>query len=264
VVTLLDIPLPVVACLVMLVGCQYVSGAAELEIVDQPTDAGPWGCVGHRPPALTGTVNYAQPIRNLADDSIPAGVVVKVCGSADLTCSDPLVTTVPVDGTVTFTVPADFIGYLELDGPLLMPTIVELTRPIGAMRVMPELRVVGVQTFTAFAALMHVQVDATRGHALFWAVDCQGNRAAGISAEALGADSSTQKYYVLDGKLPSLSVDRTDSYGGGGFVNLPILASENETFETFRAFRAETGARISEFSARIRAGHVTCFQIEPD
>jgi hypothetical protein len=115
-----------------------------------------------------------------------------------------------------------------------------------------------------FAAMMGVTVDDTRGHALFWAIDCQGNRTAGVSVMAGGADASTQRYYVLDAKLPSVSVDRTDSSGGGGFIDLPIDVTTDETFVTFDATRADTGARVSQFSARIRAGHVTYFQIEPD
>ncbi len=245
-------------------GCQYVSGVTELEIADRPVVTGPWDCLGQPTPVPTGTVEYAQPVRNLTNGSIPADVVVEVCDSSALACVRPLLTTTPVDGVVRLSFPADFIGYLQLDSQEVMPAIVEMTRPIGAMRVLPELRMVDTNTMKAFAAMMGVTIDETRGHALFWAIDCRGNRTAGVSVTAGSADASTKRYYVLDTKLPSVSVDRTDSSGGGGFINLPIDVTTDETFVTFDATRADTGARISQFSARIRAGHVTYFQIEPD
>jgi hypothetical protein len=141
----------------------------------------------------------------------------------------------------------------------MVPALIELSRPIGAMRALSELRMVDAPTLDAFATQLGSTVDPALGHALFWAQDCAGQRAPGVSVEALGELSpSTRSYYVVDFKLPSDSVDQTDISGGGGFIDLPAKGT------TFDARRATTHELISRLPGRIRPGTVTFLPIEPD
>jgi hypothetical protein len=259
-VTLQHMAGPLLVGLVLLsIGCQYVSGVNDLEIVTSIEAAPDWSCLGHSSNAdVSGSRSYARNVLNLATDEIISDAVVRLCESHDVDCQDPLPGVETTNGTVRFTVDASFNGYLELESPEMLPGRIELSRPIGKMHELPDPRMVDPVTLNRFAAVMGVAVNPAYGHALFWVNDCANHRAPGVAVEALGElTPDTDQYYVVD-KRPSNSLDRTEDAGGGGFINLP------ETFMTFRARRAETLELISTFPGRIRAGRVTFMMIEPD
>jgi hypothetical protein len=251
--------LPRLGALLLLCGCQYVSGANDLEIAE-PSVGPDWICLGQSTPrVVSGTVSYEGPVRDLATFRILDDVVVRFCQSGDEPCASPVLTVTPINGSIAFTIDATFDGYVELESPGMVPALIELSRPIGAMRTLSELRMVDAATLGAFANQLNASVDAALGHALFWAQDCAGQRAPGVSVEALGELSpSARSYYVVDFKLPSDTVDQTDVSGGGGFINLPAKGM------TFDARRASTGELISRLPGRIRPGQVTFLPIEPD
>lgn len=252
--------LPKLGVLLLLCGCQYVSGVSDLEIVE-PASAGPdWSCLGQSTPrTVSGTVSYEGPVRDLATFRILDDVVVRFCQSGDEPCASPVLSATATNGIVSFSIEASFDGYIELESPGMVPALIELSRPIGAMRTLTELRMVDAATLDAFATQLNASVDAALGHALFWAQDCAGQRASGVSVEALGELSpSTRNYYVVDFKLPSDAVDQTDVSGGGGFINLPAKGM------TFDARRSSSQALVSRFPGRIRPGQVTFLAIEPD
>jgi hypothetical protein len=240
-------------------GCQYISGVADLNI-DSETTGPDWTCLGHQVTReVTGTVNYEGSVRNVAGNVVIPSVTARFCRSSEEPCTDPLLTTQSVGSVLKFSIDSSFDGYIELDSPGMMPAVVELSRPIGAMRALPELRMLDATTLARFAFSMGSQVDTNFGSALFWAEDCSGRRGAGVSVRALGdLPEQFAQYYVVDQKLPSVSVHMTDASGGGGFINLP------NTFVTFEALRAETMELISTFPGRIRPGQVTFMVIEPD
>ncbi|HEY5962209.1 MAG TPA: hypothetical protein VIV60_36885 [Polyangiaceae bacterium] len=248
--------------LLLLNGCQYVSGVAELNIGADKVAATPWDCLGvgkRDDPKPRPTVEYVGSVWNISGTSVLADVVLRLCQTTDESCSAPVLSVASVDSVIRFTVDSSFAGYVELESPGMMPAVVELSRPIGSMRTLPEFRMLDVFTLELFALNMGKRIDASLGHALYWTEDCSGSRAPGVSVKALGdLTDETAQYYVVDRKLPSASVTMTDASGGGGFINLPI------TYVTFEAFRADTKQTISTFPGRIRPGQVTFMVVEPD
>lgn len=245
---------------VAMCGCQYLSGASELAVVGAESQQPSWDCRG-KPLKFDPNyvVPYARPVRNLADDSVIEDVEVWACESADQDCANPAATDLDKDGEIKFDLKASFFGYFILSSPGMMPAIVELSRPVGQMRALPELRMVESAKFLQFSAAMGVIPDETLGHAQYWVYDCDSERASGVMVDVADKlPESATKYYALDGRLPLTSIDRTDEYGAGGFANLPA------GFLAFRAYVAADGSTISEFAARIRPGHITYMVIEPD
>ena len=258
------LPLLVLMLLLQSSGCQYVSGVNDLEFSSPSAVAQTdWSCLGHPSTSSpTGTVNYTGTIQSLADNSVVADAEFRLCESTDDPCTNPLPIESLQDGVVQFSVDASFQGYVELSSPEMMPGVVELTHPIGKMRVLPELRMVDPATLNHFADLMGFTINDTEGHLLYFTEDCSGQRVPGVSVTpedaAKDTASDTASYYVIGFKLPSDSVDQTDFSGAGGFINLP------PKFVTFEANRADTGALVSQFAARVRAGQVTFAVVEPD
>lgn len=245
------------------IGCQYVSGVHELEIAPASTGAkkGPdWSCLQDAlAKAVSGPIAYEGQVRNVPGTQIIRDVTARLCDTADADCEHPLESALAPDGLVRFSIDPTFNGYLELESPGQMQAVVELSRPIGAMRVLPELRMLDARTLGLFAASMDATINQDDGHLLFWVEDCLGKRASGVRVEATGELSpETRNYYVLDQKLPSATMQQTDASGGGGIINLP------RDVTTFNAYRADTGQLISKFPARIRPGQVTFVAIEPD
>jgi hypothetical protein len=203
-------------------------------------------------------VHYSGVVRNLATDLPVEGVVAHFCASSDETCSDPVRPRIEApDGVLEFEISGRFNGYIKLESPTMLPAIIELWNPIGAMRMLSDFRMVAPESFALFAATMDASVAPDTGHALYWVDDCDGERAADVSIQTADTTSETKQYYVIGTRLPSLTVDRTDDSGAGGFINLPTR------FVTFTAHRASTGQRIAQLSARIRSGTTTFFVIEP-
>ncbi|MFZ5890093.1 MAG: hypothetical protein ACOY0T_03415 [Myxococcota bacterium] len=253
------------ACLPVLSACQYVSEVNELTFAAAPS--GDWSCLkstqSQTPPL---SLHYAGAVTRIASNTPISNVTARLCKTDDDDCVDSIIPELESpDGFFEFDVPGAFNGYIELESPAMLPAIVEVWRPIGLMRVLPELKMLDATTLNAFAARMSAEIDPTLGHALFWTEDCSGARASGVTVKPLEGPAGTaaqlapnsHAYYAVAGRLPSVSVDRTDFSGGGGFINLP------PTYWTFVAYRAEDQAPIARFAARIRPGHTTLFIVEP-
>lgn len=244
-------------------GCQYVSGANELEIKTVAAQGVDWSCLGTERVAgtVSGPLDYKGFVRNVAGTKVIEQVKLRFCDTADDVCDDTsaLKVVTVTDGSLEFTIDRAFNGYVELESDGMLPGIVELSRRLGEMRTVPEFRMLDLTTLSVFAQSMGASIEDGTGHALFWAEDCAGKRAPGVSVTALsGLNAATRSYYVLDQKLPSDSVHETDSSGGGGIVNLtPGVLS-------FNAKVAGFDEPYSTFGGRIRPGVLTFMVIEPD
>lgn len=239
--------------------CGYVSGASELEIIDEPPEDPAFACVGEGAPLLhSEPLNVSAPVRNLATNQLLERVVGRFCEGEP--CLAPVAEVEAVDGVLTFPpIDPSFRGYLELESPGMMPAVVELLRPIGAMRNFPELRMISALALKAYASSLMETVHDELGQALFWVEDCTSAPAPGVTVETLDAVlPSTRSYYVVNFELPSPSIDRTQESGGGGFINLPT------GFPRFAARRATDQRTLATFAARVRPGTVTFFVVEPE
>lgn len=246
-----------------LFSCQYLSGASDLEIQAAAVQGVDWNCLGKERIAgsVSGSLDYKGSVRNVAGTKVIERVKLRFCDTADDVCDDASafkVVTV-TDGNLEFSIDRSFNGYIELESDGLLPGIVELSRRLGEMRTVPEFRMLDLATLSVFAQNMGASIEEGTGHALFWAEDCAGKRAPGVSVSALsGLNAATRGYYVLDQKLPSDSVNETDSSGGGGLINLtPGVLS-------FKAKVAGFDVPYSTFGGRIRPGELTFMVIEPD
>jgi hypothetical protein len=248
--------------------CQFVSNVNDLEIhEDPPIDVG-WNCLGVPDQRATPTVvKYDGSVSLVPNGELVENAVLRVCKGDDDTCADPLVPPIySPDGHVTFEVPGGFNGYLELESPTAMPGRVEMVRPIGRMRLLPELKVIKRETFAAFATAGKVAIDPDLGHVMFWVEDCGGQRASGVAirviegpeGNAAQLSPKTAAYYAVASRLPSIGLGQTDSTGGGGIINLPPV------FWTFEAYLVADQRHIATVAARIRPGQVTVFVVEPD
>jgi len=238
-------------------GCGYVSGASELEIVDEPELPEHWACVGEGTPLLvTEPLVFSTAVRNLATNRLVDSVTARLCEGEPC---EVMAEVEGVDGVLTFPpIDPEFRGYVEIESPGMLPAVVELLRPLGSMRRLPEARLLAPAALNAYASSLGEDVDESLGQALFWAEDCDGEPAPGVTVEALdGVLESTKNYYVVDFELPSASLDRTQRSGGGGFINL------SPGYPRFEA-RLEDGTTLSRFAARVRPGTITFFVIEPE
>jgi len=239
-------------------GCGYVSGASELEIVDAPELAERWSCVGEGAPLLeTQPVAFTSSVRNLATNRLVDAVSARFCEGEP--CA-PVAEVEGRNGTLEFPpIDPEFRGYIELESPGMLPAVVELLRPIGAMRRLPELRLLAAAALKTYASSLGETVDDGLGQALFWAEDCSGEPAPGVSIAAIdGVLENTRSYYVVDFELPTNAIDRTQPSGGGGFINLA------PGFPRFEAHLADTRTTIARFAARVRPGTLTFFVVEPE
>jgi hypothetical protein len=263
--------LALVAGALLCLGCQKVSNVDDLEIVVLDVPDSQWGCLSTSSPTETKDVVHYQGSVSFVPSNEPVrDVTVRLCETdddADNHCSRPVLPAIhSADGLVEFDVVGTFNGYIELSSPNALPAVIEIWRPLGRMRVLPELKMLKPETLTAFATIMQEPIVPGLGHAMFWVEDCHGKRAAGGRVRVVENDGeraaqlspSTNNYYAVDGRLPSVSVDETDGSGGGGIINLP------PTFWTFEGLLASDERRIANFAARIRADQVTTFIVEPD
>lgn len=244
-----------IGCALLCASCQYVAGVDDLKIVE--TD---WTCLSTTlPPPRGGLVNYEGVVRNLAGNTTLNDVVARLCPRDEGTCSSPLLTvSTTTAGTLGFTVDAAFDGYIELEGPGMMPAIVDLLKPIGSMRAHPEFRMIEPAVIEAYAKFLQSPIEPDLGHLLFWAQDCAARRASDVVIERVSELHEKSTSYYVESGLPNPQATQTDRSGGGGFVNLP------PGYLTFYARRASDVAAFTTFAVQIRAGHVTFVVIEPD
>jgi hypothetical protein len=259
------------ACALLCLSCEQLSNVDDLDIVEQNEPESEWGCLDTPASTVTpGPVHYRGAVTFVPSNEPVPDVVVRLCENADdadQSCSRPVLPPIhSPDGRVEFDVAGTFNGYIELTSPNAVPTVVEIWRPLGRMRVLPELKMIKPETLGAFATIMQVGIDPALGHAMFWVENCLGQRASGGRLKVIESDQQqaaqlsprTIGYYAVDGRLPSVSVDETDGSGGGGVINLP------PTFWTFEGLLGSEERPITRFAARIRAGQITTFIVEPE
>jgi len=240
-------------CGLLNLACDY--GVSELKI---SPDAPDWSCIGQGTPLLTNELlDISLPIKELGNDQPLDGVTATFC---DAVCDPPVATATSVDGMLRFSgIDPNQRGYIELEAPGLMPTLVNLLRPIGSMPKLPELRMFDPRALALFAGELNQTINPESGEVLYWAEDCTGKPVAGVALQALDemADD-TVSYYAADPQTPSTSLKSTAKQGGGGIINVP------PGFPLFRAVRVEDGVTLSEFPVHVLAGTATLFVAIPE
>lgn len=240
-------------CGLVSLACDY--GVSELKISD---DAPDWSCIGQGTPLLTNEpLDFTLPIKELGNDQPLDGVSATFC---DAVCDPPVATATSSNGMLSFSgIDPNQRGYIELAASGLMPTIVNLLRPIGSMPKLPELRMFDPRALDFFAGELNQTINPKSGEVLYWAEDCTGKPVAGVELEPLDAVANdTVSYYAADPQTPSTSLKSTAKQGGGGIINVP------PGFPRFRAARFADGVTLAEFPAHVVAGTATLFVVIPE
>jgi len=280
-------------------GCQYVSGAAKLEIVpgnappaatanagssgqaggsDAPdattggepgqpdagsVTGGPWDCVGatlHDP----GSADYltSGTIFKLNTTTPVPDTTVSACLASDANCSAPLATTVSLDGSFSMIVPLAFQGYLRVQPPApFVPAIVQMTMPIGTLKEHPDIVLFEKSTLDSLAGIMGTTIDDSAGHAFFSVGDCNGVPARNVSVTISSTSAPDPGKYVQY-YLSDNSIptkDRTYTGQQGGGGFVNLAPG----LATFQVIKSDTDIRLATVVAPIKAGVTTFFKVLP-
>ncbi len=239
-------------------------GGADVTASDAATD--PWACLGTiTAPTAEGAMGTMRVrIANFQSNAALSGVTVKACARADDTCATPHSTaTTDSMGVASVTYPmgaSGFDGYLEVTGGSGANEVTPTRNffPLPPFRTMEQfsLLVVTRATFTLLSAGFNATLDATHGAIAFIANDCEGDRAAGISASISPAATGARQFYFT-GVLPSLTATQTDATGVGGWLDVGPGAYSVE------ARRVSPGARVGAVSLSVRGGYITSTNLTP-
>jgi hypothetical protein len=154
-----------------------------------------------------------------------------------------------------------FVGYLELEGGGLYPTLMRFGWPI-ARDLATKLTVVSdgnarviINSITPPVPTPG-EVTQSRGFIQARAFACNGIPAVGVSFETDAADMYTQDWYTPGQEIfPSFTETATSALGAGGITNVPpgrrsVIAKSN-------------GEQIATFNTPVRAGYMSIVMVFP-
>ncbi len=157
------------------------------------------------------------------------GLEVFACPPFDLTCQNPISTgTSDAQGILSMDVYVGFRGHFfappTADMPDIAPTLVFVFPPPTGEEmgvVDGNVNVTSIAEIRSIGMLENVEVVDGLGHLFFTALDCDGQRAPGISTSAGTVDPKSINIYITDSGLPSKTISATTNRGEGAILNLP-------------------------------------------
>jgi hypothetical protein len=212
--------------------------------------------------SLREATNYNMPI--------VTNMEVTACAKLDTACATPVAGPQAPNamGNVAFALDAGFAGFFEIKSlaqpAAYVPFLFFVNPPVNGDRT----NVVPLISGPNFAGLV-IQAsggggaDPSLGNVVFWAQDCVGGFAEGVTATIDGAvmpvdgGVPTGTRFFLVNSLPSLSETATDVAGAGGFLNVVPGA------HVITAVRKATGASIARVSVLVRAGAISFASLPP-
>jgi hypothetical protein len=202
-------------------------------------------------------VEVRLPAVDLVDQTELSALPAKLCRKLDLSCDAPVRELVSdEDGVFSLTLDAAFDGYLQLEGPTVVPTLYFFSPALNVVGRLPTLTLMKPAMLESLMAEMDATLSTERGVAILTAQNCMGSFSAGVAYDTADADPETIEFYATDG-LPSLRATRTDTSGFGGFLNLP--AGPVSVTGTL----AESSLPLASVSVLIRSGFITYGHIVP-
>jgi hypothetical protein len=239
------------------------AGSVCVERLCQPAESVDprWSCLGNVTPSepeVGQTHTYTVPIVEINSQMPPDGLMVSVCPLLDTNCSAPIASGLVPDlmGRVSFVVDSGFDGYLDITATDIVPANVFLGKPVVADTVGEPVLLVTSDDFNNLAAVAGFAIDPLRGHAFLQTLDCNGDRAAGVSVSIDVADASTAGFFRVD-MLPDPNATSSDADGSGGFINVPA------GFATLEGTLEESDERIGVNRIVVRVGTVAYVPIFP-
>jgi hypothetical protein len=207
----------------------------------------------------TAMIDLTLPIIDALALTYVSNIALVACNKLDYMCEQPVAkATSNMDGRATFSVPANFAGYIQQKdntgyGPGLYFMPAQLPPKGEELKNFPIFR-------TGSTALLAVglgaPLDPQRGHMMLVAEDCMGNSIAGVAFSTPQADDKSVQFYVRD-QTPTTSAMDTPPAGTGGFMNLPAGVA------VITAKEVKTGLELSQSTVLIRAGYISMLYIRP-
>ena len=241
------------------------AGFVGSECVDNRCSEPPFACADDGPP-LTDALRAPQrtvsirivdgatqrPVRDTSDLSVRLCALIDRVGP-DGTCERPVLSSVPVniDGRVAIPLEAGFLGYLEVQAPGFLPTIILVMERTEFEMVVflfsPEaLRQLGQSSDNP--------VDLRLAQGFAWVLDCDGNPAPGLQLRATTTTTTAESAQLI--YQPDRGADRTTDLGTITLLNFP------ERLTNFEASLASTGRQIGIKDVPLRGGWNTYFAME--
>jgi hypothetical protein len=187
-----------------------------------------WSCLGRpRPPANSdaGPFDVELTLIDLVTREPLVGVLGALCRKLDVECRVPLGDTIATNdaGQARFAAPAGFDGYVLLQGPKTIPTLLFLGEAVTRSQRLAPTPLPSPSTVVSLTAQVGTPVADGHGIIVVQTKDCQAGLAAGVGVETDNGDGATLPFYWLGG-LPTTAGKMTDRSGFAGLVNVPAGA----------------------------------------
>jgi hypothetical protein len=223
-----------------------------------------WACIEDDPRIVIPQQNRSLTLRLAVTDFLtlkqPQNLVGRACNGMDVDCSSPVIDDImPVsDGYLEFEdLPHGWLGYLELEAPGYLPTLVFTNKPytVDAMPEGPTLLTLnGLESITEGGGEM---INEDRGIVLLAVYDCEGNPGEGVQlVQEERAGEEPEMPYYFEGSLPDRDRDETiisrrltrtmNPLAVGGFNKV------REGYQTFYGVLASTGQPIGRVTVQVR------------
>ncbi len=209
-----------------------------------------WACAENPEiPEPQGAIDSTLTIMNVVDFQLVPDIHVRLCGTLDLSCRNPLGEGISgPSGQVLFRVPEGFGGYLVLEGDAIEPVLYFPSLPIKEGEALGYAYVNPAGALEDLATQLGDVVQPGRGLAVVQIFDCQQAPAVGVTVEFDGDLTGALPYYALQG-IPSPNATFVDDTGVAGLLNAPTGAL---------GVNVKLGTRtIGSFSMLIRDGYVS-------
>ncbi|HVJ91365.1 MAG TPA: hypothetical protein VM580_16285 [Labilithrix sp.] len=184
---------------------------------------------------------------------------IRLCGRLDPECNAPRLTVSPdpSTGEISLDVEFGFDGFVEVQGPLLFPTLFQTEPPSYADKT--EYRSGITTDILDFLARRAYPAgpDPELGH-IHWNVeDCDAVRQEGINVFASSSAGEKTRQIYLYSWNPRTDVDQTDTDGRGFLLNVPPGNT------TLTAVYRGTGKTLGKATVAVRKGFITSVLITP-
>ncbi|HEX6244878.1 MAG TPA: hypothetical protein VFZ61_28355 [Polyangiales bacterium] len=219
-----------------------------------------WRCERPAPVSITETKKLTALVRDSLSLNPLAGIRAQVCQKLDLQCTAPLTeATTQADGMLTFSVPANFAGYLKVDeSTKYFPAMYSLPAALPMDGVLQPFPLLSAGLIVdALAITLGTGIDPRRGHMMLIAEDCMGSALPGVVFKSPQQDTRTVQFYVRD-LLPSTSATQTAEIGNGGYLNFPAGAA------VITLEQVASKLRLNTVSVVVRAGYISVAYIRPE
>lgn len=225
-----------------------------------------WGCVGHvvEPvPDTSKKLSLSIRLVYAIDRSPVTKATIDICDKLDVDCTGknpdyPKGLSPGADGMLKANVVEGFDGFVRIADTSLMDSRVYVGRPIVTAPKVKEVRLLRPSDYGGLAALAGLTADATRGSAIFLALDCKGDPASGVQFKSSNADKKSSEFYLVNQSFATPpAVSATDVDGFGGYLNLPPGAA------VARSYQKAGGVYVGESSYQVLANTISYVQVAP-